>query len=70
MNTVTVRDVGEQSALLTIEESCKTLRLSRPTLRELILGGEVRPVHFGRAIRIPRTEIDALIARRVMEGKT
>jgi excisionase family DNA binding protein len=51
--------------LLRVPEACERLRLSRGLVYQLIAAGELRVVHFGRAVRVPVEAIDELIARRL-----
>ena len=48
-----------ESAFLTASEAAQILRLSMPTIRKLILTGEIHAVRVGRAFRIPRAEFEA-----------
>ncbi len=62
--------------LLSYAESAELLGLSERTVRELVYDGELEAVHFGRARRIPRQALEALIEKRrsdknvVMPGGT
>ncbi len=46
--------------LVTVEEAMRLLRLSRPSLYALIQSRRMRTVRFGRARRVPMSEIDRL----------
>jgi excisionase family DNA binding protein len=48
------------AALLTVAEAAKELRVSVRGLRRWIATGHVQIVRFGRAIRIPRSEVQRL----------
>ena len=63
--TVVVHD----RRLLTLPETAAELRYSERTVRRLIDAGELRAVQFGRgrALRIPRTEIERLLNPSVPE---
>jgi excisionase family DNA binding protein len=52
---------GDDDALLaTFAEAERRLRVSRMTLHNLIVAGELRVRRFGRAVRIPLSEIRRL----------
>jgi excisionase family DNA binding protein len=55
---------GDQSLLLTVAEAAAVLAIGRTTLYELIATGQLATVHIGRAVRIPRAELEAFVARR------
>jgi excisionase family DNA binding protein len=44
---------NELPAFLTVPEVVERTRLSRSAVYEAIARGELRPKHFGRAVRIP-----------------
>ncbi len=48
--------------LLTMDETCQTLALKRASVYRLIGQGRLRAYKLGRATRITRTSIDALLA--------
>ena len=48
---------GEQ-LLLRIEEVGQLLSLGTTKIRELVASGELRSIHVGRAVRIPRRALD------------
>ncbi len=50
--------------LLRVPEACEALGLSRETIRQLLVRGELEAVRFGSAVRITRSSIEALIKRR------
>lgn len=52
MNTITAPD-----RLVTVDEACTRLSITRPTLEKLVTRGEIRRVKIGRAVRIPESEI-------------
>jgi len=62
---MSIQRSDEQHALLTVNEACHQLQLSRPTVYGLINSGELRSLRFGRARRIPMQAIDELIAARL-----
>lgn len=51
--------------LLTVPEACRMVAVSRAHLYRLIGRGEIDAAHIGRLIRIPRTSLDAYVARVV-----
>ncbi|MFQ5556870.1 MAG: helix-turn-helix domain-containing protein [Acidimicrobiales bacterium] len=55
---------GEQRLLLTVADAASVLAVGRTTLHELIATGQLATVHIGRAVRIPRAELEAFVARR------
>ena len=55
---------GDQSLLLTVGEAAAVLAIGRTTLYELIATGQLATVHIGRAVRIPRSELEAFVDRR------
>ena len=50
--------------LLTINQACSVLSVSRPTLQKLITSGEVPSIMLGRSRRIPEDELAAVIAAK------
>lgn len=48
---------------LTVEEVSKFLRVSTPTVRQLIESGELKAVRVGRQYRIAREDLDDYIRR-------
>ncbi len=54
----------DQRLLLTVAEAAVVLAIGRTTLYELIATGQLATVHIGRAVRIPRAELEAFVARR------
>jgi excisionase family DNA binding protein len=49
--------------LLTVEETCRELHISRPTLNELRRTGRIQTVRIGsRGVRVPVAEVDRYIA--------
>lgn len=55
--------------LLSVSEFCHALRIGRTTAYEIFASGEVTPIHLGRRTLIPRSEKDALVAKRLAEAK-
>ena len=57
------------SRLLTVTEAATVLGLSRTAMYELVRSGHVHsiriPIGEGRAIRVPRTELDAFVERQL-----
>ena len=53
--------------LLTVNETCKLLKISRPTLIRLIKSGEIKGFKVGKRIwKIPRCEVDKYISQKVL----
>ena len=48
--------------LLRVAEAAEVLAISRSSLYQLMSSGEVRTVRLGRAVRIPRGELERLAA--------
>jgi excisionase family DNA binding protein len=52
-----------EARLLTVAETCRALRISRPTLAELRRSGRIQTVRVGsRGVRVPAAELDRYIA--------
>lgn len=49
--------------LLTVREAAALLAIGRTKLYELIEAGQLGTVHIGRAVRVPRAELDAFVDR-------
>ncbi|MBX7131094.1 MAG: helix-turn-helix domain-containing protein [Fimbriimonadaceae bacterium] len=47
--------------LLTISQVCRELGISRTTVFELTRSDQLRQVRIGRAVRIPRSEIERIV---------
>ncbi len=58
----------EPPLLLTVNEVCDQLHLSRPSVYALINSGELRSLAFGRARRIPRQALEEFIRSRLVGG--
>lgn len=54
----------DRRLLLTVPEAAALLAIGRTTLYELVATGQLATVHIGRAVRIPRAELEAFISRR------
>lgn len=52
----------EKPELLTRQEAAKRLRISVTTLSRLYETGEIRAIRVGHAFRIPRVDIDRMVA--------
>ena len=50
--------------LLKVAEATAELQIGRTLLYDLINRGEIQVVRLGRAVRIPRDELDKLIERK------
>jgi excisionase family DNA binding protein len=57
------------SALLRIPEAAERLACSRAYIYVLINQQELVPVHLGAAVRIPASQLEALIARKIQESR-
>ena len=53
------------ASLSSISVTAKTLGVSTFTIRRLIAAGDVKAVHVGARIMIPKTEVDRVIAHGV-----
>ena len=54
--------------LLRIPEAAVLLGIGRTTLYKLIDEGELAVVHIGRAVRVPKVELHAFVARQRRTG--
>jgi excisionase family DNA binding protein len=61
--------VGERSAL-TLDEVCKYLRLSRPTVRKLFVRGEIPARKAGKQWRVLKAELDRYLKGEDPRRKT
>lgn len=59
------KDVGDEPALLRVEQVAAQLGVNRSTVFELLKRGELPVLRIGRLVRIPRKALDAWI-----EGRT
>ena len=55
---------------LTVREAAESLNLSEECIRAWIARRRITFVRFGRAVRIPRTEIDRLFAQGMHPART
>lgn len=46
-----------EKIMFDIEEACQAMSLSRSTLYRAIAAGELRVIHFGRAVRVSLDEL-------------
>jgi excisionase family DNA binding protein len=53
--------------VLSVNETCERLNCSRPTVYELIDGGEIESYHQGRYRKIIESSVDAYQQRRLDE---
>jgi len=56
--------MSEPLQLLTLRQVAQRLALSRRTVERLISAGELRPVRFGKAVRVTERELAAFVAAR------
>ena len=54
----------DRRLLLTVPEAAAVLAIGRTTLYELVGTGQLATVRIGRAVRIPRAELEAFVSRR------
>ncbi len=54
----------EREDVLTSREACELLRISRPTLRNLIKKGEISAFKIGNNWRIMRTELERYVREK------
>jgi len=54
--------------LLRIPEAAERLGLSRSTVYELIAAGELSVIRYGRAVRVPVSQLTAWVERRSQAG--
>ena len=53
--------------LLTVKETCKLLKISRPTLLRLIKSGEIKGFKIGKRVwKIQRSEVYNYISQKVL----
>lgn len=67
-NGSSARGAGDQDGreplrLLTVEQACQRLQVSRAVLYGLLNSGQLRSFHIGRSRRIPVEALDELVAR-------
>ncbi len=55
--------------LATMKETQSMLRLSRPTIYDLIRAGELECLHVGRSLRLTTKSINAYLERRLAAEK-
>ena len=68
----TTQDVNNDPStplLLTVDEACESLHISRPTLYGLITDGSIRSIKIGRARRIPLEALERFIEAALSEGE-
>ena len=58
-------DPSGQEPLLTVREVAQRLSLSDVTVRRWIRCGRLRPVRFGRAVRLTEEDVAALVRRGI-----
>jgi len=56
----------QDKLLLKVGEAATLLGVAKITIYRLVWAGAIKPVHIGRAIRIPRSEIERF-ARELLE---
>lgn len=60
--------VGQDAVLLKAEQVAQMLNLGRSTVFELMASGQLPVVRFGRAVRVPREDLDRWIRDRVQRA--
>jgi|MTBAKMStandDraft_1061839.scaffolds.fasta_scaffold20694_2 excisionase family DNA binding protein len=58
---MTGRSLAEYGELLTMDEVCLVLQLSRNTVYELARSGDVPTIRFGRQLRTPRAALEQMM---------
>jgi excisionase family DNA binding protein len=57
-----MKEKNQKSALVyTVDDVADLLQLSPRTIRRLIAAGKIKVIRFGGAIRIPPSEVDAIL---------
>jgi excisionase family DNA binding protein len=59
----------ETRLLVRIPEAADRLGLSRSTVYEMITAGELKVVRYGRAVRVPVSELAGWVERNVVAGE-
>jgi excisionase family DNA binding protein len=59
-----------EPVLITTQELAAALRIGRTQAYGLLARGELRTIRVGRGLRIPRTEVDAYVRRKLGPGGT
>ena len=57
------RSLAEYGELLTMDEVCVVLQLSRNTVYELARSGDVPTIRLGRQLRTPRAALELMMDR-------
>jgi len=58
-----------EKVLLKIDEAASLLGVARATFYRLIWSGAIRPVHIGRCVRIPRSEVERFAQELQQTGR-
>jgi excisionase family DNA binding protein len=61
---MTITNRIDDAQLLKVSEAAQLLRISRNLAYELVAKGELPSVRLGRLIRVPRSSLEAWIARQ------
>jgi excisionase family DNA binding protein len=59
---------AEATLLLTVPEAARLLHLGRNSVYELVACRQLPALHFGRAIRIPRSSLEAWVERAALDN--
>ena len=59
-----------EPVLITTQELAEVLRIGRTQAYSLLARGELRTIRVGRSLRIPCTEVDAYVRRKLGPGGT
>lgn len=68
MITHSLSEIPSGSILLKVTEAASTLGLGRSTVWGMVWSGELPVVRIGRAVRIPRAELEAWVKARTEGG--
>ena len=60
--------VDPRKGVLTVQEAAETLGVSARTMRRLIASRRIRHLKLGTLVRIRRSDLDAFIARYMVES--
>ena len=53
---------GSQPIAYTVREAAQMVRVSERTIRRAIAAGKLRPIRFGRAVRVPWESLSAMLS--------
>lgn len=61
MQTTAAATQTSRTAVLTIEEAAKVLRIGRSAAYQAARRGEIPTIRVGRMLRVPRNRLDAML---------